>query len=261
MPPKAQKEPATEVNEERVDEVQLGDGGAREAEVSAAQAEFDAMSEAIDLGEDGGKVVASATLWVIELFKRRPKAWDQLSQAEQRDLASGIEHNVKELVRHVVEAVARQGRDPVRCLLVGFTDKGDDIKVELKVKAFTPEENEAAVLGLHRARGKHVLVTVASADDFHDEPARDESEPDQRPLEFESGTDEHPSDDSDLARPPSLAEGEDVDLKTSMVVALDHDGETTVDVRDASPEELAWKRESTADFAAAEQSEAETVEA
>ena len=57
------------------------------------------------------------------------RAIDQYGQvidvlvSEQRDLAAGIEQNVKELVRHVVEAVAREGREPVRCLLEGFADK------------------------------------------------------------------------------------------------------------------------------------------
>lgn len=246
-----------------------GDGGSREEEVSAAQQAFDAMHEQIDLGDEAGAVVRTATAWVIELFKARPKPWDQLSQAEQRDLAAGVEQNVHELVRLLVEAIARTGSEPVRCLFVGFTDKGDDIKAELKVKAFSKEETEQAVLAMHRARGKHVLVTVASADDFHSHAANDLSEPDQRALGFEAGSDEHPSDDSDLAaehlvEPVVLRDGDKVpwaggigrvriDLKRGWVQFLE-DGETVAeenwgDMREATPAELAAERERTADFA------------
>jgi hypothetical protein len=255
-----------------------GDGGAREEQVSQAQQEFDQLHEGIDLGDEAGLVVKNATDWVVELFKHRPKAWDQLSQAEQRDLVAGIETNMHELVGQIVEAIARTGREAVRCLFVGFTDKGDDIKAELKVKAYSKEETESAVIALHRARGKHVLVTVASADDFHERPASDSSEPDQRGLAFEAGTDEHPADDSDLAGsdPEALRHGDDaafagesgivrINLKSGWVQFLaknevDLEGNWQ-DMREAKPEELAAERQRLADFNEEEEAEAEGVEA
>lgn len=284
MPPRGNKKPE---EPEQIDPAAndgaavetTGDGGAREEEVSAAQARFDAMHEQIDLGEEAGLVVRNATDWVIELFKHRPKPWDQLSQAEQRDLIAGVEENVHELVRHVVEAIARTGREAVRCLFVGFTDKGDDIKAELKVKAFSMEETEAAVISLHRARGKHVLVTVASADDFHNSPANDRSQPDQPDLGFEAGGYEHPADDSDLAGEPEPLRTDDevywagddgrvrINLGTGWVQfrdVKDIDAEGSwQDMREATPAELAAERERTADFPAEnEQEEADdSVEA
>lgn len=269
-----------------------GDGGAREQEVSAAQERFDHLHEDLDLETvSTGSIVAECTAFVLEMFKHRPKPWDQLSQTEQRDQLSGIEDNVKEMVRQVVEKVRAEDTNAVRCLFVGFTDKGDDIKAELKVKARSREETEQAVLAMHRARGLHVLVTVASADDFHTEPARDESQPDQRPLGFEAGSDDHPADDSDLVaaaipeggKPPlpidttevvktgdilihdrmGLCEAR-VNLKSAMLEVLvgenrDLDGSWS-DVREASPAELAAERERTADFGQDEEV-TETVEA
>jgi hypothetical protein len=255
-------------------EDQTGDGGAREEEVSQAQQEFDAMHEKIELGDEAGLVVRNATDWVIELFKHRPKPWDQLSQIEQRDLVAGIEGNVHELVRMVVEAIARTGRDAVRCQFVGFTDKGDDIKAELKVKSYSREEAEQAVVQMHRARGKIVLVTVASADEFHDEANADRSEPDQPDLGFDAGTDEHPADDSDLAGsdPENLRHGDKaafagasgtvrIDLKRGWVQFLDSEQADLEgnwqDMREAKPAELAAERERTADFGDEDEQEAE----
>lgn len=247
---------------------QTGDGGAREAEVSTAIDRLDTLADEIDLGDDAAAIVATATEWGIELYKHRPKPWSELSQSEQRDVAAGIEHNMKELVRQIVEAVARNGRSAIRCLLVGFTDKGEDIKAELKVKALSIDETELAVLGLHRARGKHVLLTVASADDYAGVPARDHSEPDQTALGFEAGSDEHPTDDSDLvaaAEPPALELAQTgnqmlvpnqglceirVNLKTGMIEAkAEGRDDFDIDVRAATSVELAAERDRQADFA------------
>lgn len=146
-------------------EATTGDHGARELEVSAAQDVFDGLAGRIDLGEDAGALVANASSFVVEMFKHRPKPWSQLSKAEQQDLIRGVEHNVHELVRQIAEAVVANGAEPVRCLFVGFTDKGDDIKAELKLKALSKEDTEKAVLFFHRARGEHVMVTLASANE------------------------------------------------------------------------------------------------
>lgn len=144
--------------------------------------------------------------FLLEQIKARPKPWSATSQEEQRDVAAACEHAAQELVRKVVEGIASDGRAQVRALLVKY-DEGDDIKVTLKVKAFSPEETEAAVIGLHRARGKHVLITVASVDDHKEGQREAETLPDQPGLGFEAGTDNHPGDDSDLAGEEQEHEG------------------------------------------------------
>lgn len=286
--------PPRKSNAEKVDteaplaEAQTGDGGARDEEVSTAMAELETASEELDLGEDRGAIIAALTDHLVELFKRRPKPWSQLSQQEQRDLIAAAEQNAKDTVRQVVEAVARNGREAVRCLMVGFTDKGDDIKVELKVKALSRDETEAAVMGLHRARGKHVLLTVASAEDYHEKPANDRSEADQPALGFEASDDElvQPGELSSIAptkEPAKYPNLEDtihtgdslviggkgicaarINLKTSMVEGCPPDHEAVddapwFDVREATAEELAAERDRIADFDDEGADEAETV--
>lgn len=243
-----------------------GDGGAREAEVSTAIDKVGELADTIDLGEDKGRIVAEVTSYFLELYKHKPKPWDQLGQKEQRELLTQLEHNAKELVRHCVEAIMRNGRESIRCLLVGFTDKGDDIKAELKVKGMSKEDTETAVLALHRARNCIVLLTRASADDYHEEPAADESEPEQRGLGFEAGDDEVGDDtlsaeglvrESDFLRTGDQLDVPQcglcevrINLKTGMVEGKQPgDDEFGVDVRQATPAELAAERERTADFA------------
>jgi hypothetical protein len=285
---KSKDEPVVVIDENQPGEADqgkaTGDGGAREAEVAEAQERFDALHEGIDLGDEAGLIVRNASEWMVDLFKHRPKPWSQLSKAEQRDLIAGIEHNCHELVRQIAEAVVANGAEPVRCLFVGFTDKGDDIKAELKLKAMSLEDTERAVLFFHRARGQHVMVSLASATEFHREPAVDSSEEDQRALGFEAGGDEHPEDDSDLVaaaddgspipdggRPPLPEDTTEVvntgdqmiiarhgmcevrvNLKTGMLEVLPPGEDSEVgwlDVREASPAELAAERERVADFA------------
>ena len=244
-----------------------GDGGAREEEVSRAIDAVSDLHRAVSL-EDETKLVASLAGFFVDLFKHRPKPWSQLSQAEQRDLAAGLEHNAREIVRMTVEAVARQGREPIRALLEGYTEK-DGIKVTLKVKPLSEDEALLAVIGLHKAQGKHVLLTVASADDYAEHPAPDPSEPDQHALGFEAGSDDIPLDEgeeeeeSDLQAEAlilrtgvqTLVPGHGlcevrVNLGTGMIEALvsDGDGQEVVDFREATAAELAAERERNADF-------------
>lgn len=265
---------------------QSGDGGAREREIATAMGALEGLSEDLNVGDDAGAIVATLTDHIVEMFKHRPKPWSQLNQSEQRDLCAAAEANAKETVRQVVEAVARNGREAIRCLCVGFTDKGEDIKVELKVKAMSKEETESGVLALHRARGKLVLVTIANPDDYHDKPATDHSEPDQPALGFEAGSDTVTGEDlatikptGEPAKDPKLEDeihtGDRVimakngicearvNLKTEMVEALPPGAELEdgwVDVRPATPGELAAERDRIADFDE-EEDEAEAAEA
>lgn len=178
---------------------------------------------------------------MLEQFKRRPRPFGGLSQAEQRDVAASFEHAAQELVRKVVEAVAANGQVPVRVLLTKVT-LGDDIVISGKVKTFSEDEEDVAVGLLHSARGKHVMLTVASKDDYQHGQREPETDADQRDMEFEAGA-AHPADDSDLA-------GEDerqfVNLKTGMVESPDGNG--GIQEREAKPDELAAERERQADF-------------
>ncbi|HEX7824624.1 MAG TPA: hypothetical protein VF477_06985, partial [Mycobacterium sp.] len=95
-----------------------------------------------------------------------------------------------ELVRKIVEAIAANGATaPVRVLLTKVT-LGSDIVIAGKVKTMDTEEEDTAVATLHRAIGKHVMVTVATAEDYAGRPRDAETDPDQNDFGFEGGDDD-----------------------------------------------------------------------
>jgi hypothetical protein len=216
---------------------------------------------ATDATVDSRSLVPDVRDFILQTIKDRPKPWAATSNAEQRDVAAAVEHAATELVRKVIEAVRSAGSvAPIRCLLIGYADKGDDVKIDMKLKVVDPADTTKAIVALHEAKGKHVLVTVASVDDFRTDGREAELDDDEPPLNFEAG---HPGDDSDLAGetcPPMVTTGDTVDgvefrvnLKTEMVEALpegcdrDTEGDWT-DERPATPEELAGERQRVADF-------------
>lgn len=245
MPPK-KKEPTNQTE-------QPGDGGDREEQVLSGTEAIETGADALEFPESA-KIVEDLALHNLEQFKNRPKPWDQLSQQEQRDLYAALSANAKETVRRVTEAVARDGREPIRCLLEGYTEK-DGIKVTLKVKPMDDTEALAAVVGLHKAQGKNVLIVIASADDYDDHTV-DPSQPDQQALGFEAG-----SDQADLVEATGLLKdgdgvtfaGEDgkvrINLETCWVEfnADANETEDWQDMREATAEELAAERERRAD--------------
>jgi predicted small metal-binding protein len=129
--------------------------------------------------------------FLLDQIKSRPKPWSATSNGEQRDVAAACEHAGKELVRKIVETIAANGREPVRVLLTKVT-LGDDIVIACKLKTMGADEEERAVALLHHARGKHVLLTPASADDYSDNQRGPDVDEDQRALGFEAGSDAAP---------------------------------------------------------------------
>lgn len=143
-----------------------------------------------------GEMVFDVRDFLLDTIKARPKPWPATSQAEQRDVAAACEHAATELVRKVAEAVAARGVNPVRVLLTKVT-LGDDIVIAGKVKTFDDEEEDSAVNILHHARGKHVMLTVASVDDYRGEGRDAETDADQPGFGFEGDTDLAGDDDDE----------------------------------------------------------------
>jgi hypothetical protein len=145
-------------------------------------AAFTAIGEAFDSSKfDARSLVQDSRDFVLQLYKDRPKPWAAMSEDEQRLLAANVENTMRDFVQGVVEAVASaHDHQPIRCTLESYNEK-DGIKVSLKVAAFTEADMLAAVVGLHKARGKHVLVTVATADDFSVDRAAN-TDPDEPEL-------------------------------------------------------------------------------
>lgn len=187
-----------------VDQAVAGVGQAVEAAENKVDLSEEAHLRSIEQTEAlaaDADITARSLVWdlrdaMLEQFKRRPRTWDGLSQAEQRDVAAAFEHAAQEFTRKAVEAIRADGQTPVRVLLTKVT-LGDDIVITGKVKPLSAEDEDVAVGLLHTARGHNVLLTLASKDHYQQEPREPETDADQRDLEFEAGG--HPDDDSDLA--------------------------------------------------------------
>lgn len=161
-----------------------GEGWDAEGEHTLAVDRMTAMADELELTTKA--MVFDVRDFLLDTIKARPKPWSATSQAEQRDVAAACEHAANELVRKVVEAVAARGVEPVRVLLTKTT-LGDDIVIAGKVKTFSDEETDRAVMLLHHARGKHVMLTVASTEDYKNGDREFEGDPDEPGFGFEGG--------------------------------------------------------------------------
>lgn len=146
-----------------------------------------------ELEIETGEMVFDVRDFLLDTIKARPKPWSATSQAEQRDVAAACEHAAKELVRKVAEAVASNGTSAIRVLLTKV-NMGADIVISGKVKTFGEEEEDAAVLALHRAIGKHVMLTRASADDYMGGEREAATDPDEPDFGFEGDGDDEEGD-------------------------------------------------------------------
>jgi hypothetical protein len=138
-------------------------------------------------------LIAFARDFLLDQIKARPKPWSATSPGEQRDVAAAAEHAAQELVRKIAEAIATGGRSSVRVLLTKVT-LGDDIVIAGKVKTLDHEDEDRAVVALHGARGKHVMVIAASADDYRGGPEA-QTDVEEPGLDFEAGSDADDNDD------------------------------------------------------------------
>lgn len=161
-----------------------------EGQHNAAIEAMDNITEALRISTD--EAVFDARDFMLEQIKHRPKPWSATSQAEQREVAAKCENAARELVRQIVEVVASNGTQSIRVLLTKVNAGGDDIVVTGKVKlgGSEPTEQDKAILSLHHAIGKHVMLTRATVDDYAGQGREAETDPDNPPLPFEAGGDE-----------------------------------------------------------------------
>lgn len=165
--------------------------GKHEAAHEAMLATLEAVAEDSNItSADLKQLVAVNRDAMIEVFKHRQKPWGQLSAGEQGDVAKALEHASKILVRKIVVILAAQNRPHVRAKLEGY---GEDsgVKIKLSLAAMTPEDQSTAILLLHGAVRKEVLIVTADAE-AHAGAKKAKIEPDDPELKF-------PDDNSDLA--------------------------------------------------------------
>lgn len=178
-----------------------------EGEHNVAVDRIENMAEELEI--DPRKMVEQVRDFMLDVIKTRPRPWSGTSQSEKRDIAAACENAANDVVRKVVEAVAARGVDPVRILLTKVTMAGD-VVIAGKVKAFDPVEEHKAISILHGALSKHVMLTVASKDDYSSGDESEESEEfDEPDFAFEGDDEEEPDTedaDGDEAQPDPVTD-------------------------------------------------------
>lgn len=176
---------------------------------------------------ESGSLMANVRDVVIDLFKNRPKAWTEMSNAEQRDLVKKIEASATDLVRKVARVIAEGEEISIVGKLERYTHSGSfDLKIS------SPAEEEAAIQ-LFRMQGHDIVIVSADAKRFIDgmpDAVTDADEPELFPSAAETIIEQRepeapPADDSDLA-------GDEVDTSDETVAetedAVDTEEETNV---------------------------------
>lgn len=125
------------------------------------------------------KMVGQVRDLLMTLLRSQDRLPHQKSEAEQRDTATACQDIADTIIGKIAEVIAANGRQPIRALM-GKVAMGDSIAISMVAKPLSPEDENASLLALRHAYGKHVVILVASADEFKDdlgEPAIDADEP------------------------------------------------------------------------------------
>jgi len=156
-----------------------------------ALAAMDERIEQVNLA-GGGQLVASVVAELLDCYKHIPKPFAQATQGQQQDLFRRLETLGRSIVDQVAKQIAAHDADRSVVCVAGDAKIGSDIKVDLKLAPQTADTRDQAILFLAHARGRQVVLRMASADEYETEPLDDPSQPDQADLTFEAGSDEHP---------------------------------------------------------------------
>lgn len=140
-----------------------------------------------------GSLVGDIRDTLIDVLKIHG-AWGKMAEADQKQLAGGIEDFSKELIARVTAIVVRDisGGHEIMAKLDSYAEKGG-LKIQLSAEASTQ-----TVIGLHKAHGKMVMIRPADTNDYNGQRREPAVEPDQPDLQFETST-KAPDDSADAA--------------------------------------------------------------
>jgi hypothetical protein len=189
----------------------LGGEDADEADIVGDEAEIPEAPTAIDHAVDRltnlamdahfetGSLVGDVRDTLLDLYRANPKPWSQLLEADQRNIASALEHVAQVMVRKIVLIVAEDdaaGRT-VHAKLESYAEKGG-----FRI-ALTASSDSETALALHEAVGHEVILKRADMNHYNGQRGDPPINPDQPDLLFEGEEGERPAappiDDSDLA--------------------------------------------------------------
>lgn len=98
---------------------------------------------------------------VLDLFKHRKKSWQEMGEAEQREVASNTEMSIAHAIDKAVQIMAADGRQTILATLEQITIK-DGIKAVAVLDKHSPYRHDLA-----DAQGKEILIVVGGGDTYH----------------------------------------------------------------------------------------------
>lgn len=122
-------------------------------------------------------LVCDARDLLIGILKEFIPTYDSIKEDQQKILHHDVEHKCKEIIHEAIRIIAEKGSACVPAKLEGFTVKGGDIKVSLKIGDI--EDNFSAIGAM---RGKEVMLVGIALSDFNELQTEAEIVPDQRDL-------------------------------------------------------------------------------
>jgi hypothetical protein len=138
-------------------------GSPETEEQSAATKRFDAEVANLDLNDlDLSELDCEVRDRMLDLFKQRPKPWDQMLEGEQVDIAVALQGFGRDLVSAVTLAVAGRGIEYVTATQEKFTYKDGDAVITLKSHG-----GSDVVMELAKLDGRSVLIVDADASAFY----------------------------------------------------------------------------------------------
>lgn len=137
---------------------------------------------------DPSEAVQALTEFTLNTLKQLDQPWQKIPAEQQKDLIAAVQNNAKEVVRVLVEMMASRGQEPVRVLLkkIGVASDGK-ITISGEAALLGSEDPDKAILMLHHAVNKHVMVTRATVEDY---AQGEEPEPDADEPEIDFGADD-----------------------------------------------------------------------
>jgi hypothetical protein len=176
---------------------------------TAAAAGFDEYVAGLGFDLDVSQAACDLRDGLLELFKRRPKPWDQMMEGEQIDVAAALQEASQRAVQSVVVAVAERGQTTVSAVVESMTYKGGAAKIVLKAVCGPDQVERLAELD-----AQAVLIVHADAQALYGN-TKPETQPDAPELFNEAE--------------PTEPAGEEVDLEAAAEPDADEELEEAAD--------------------------------
>ena len=119
---------------------------------------------------------------ILDRLRAMPKPWTVMSEAEQRDMISGVHRVASHLVDQAVTLIAANGQRTIRAMVYQCVIK-DEMKIVLKAN-----RHDAQRLEMIDAVGSVALIAFADREPFMGERGPAKPDPDQPPLVLDDGT-------------------------------------------------------------------------